>query len=160
MDCNRTSIRQGATAVTCAYRRDEANMPGSRKEVKNAKDEGVKFLFNRQPIAIIGEDRVEGVKVVTTELGEPDENGRRRPEVVPGSEEVIPADAVLVASQRRFLELADEVILLVDSNKFTTSSGGIVCKLDAISTVVTNSSISNADIAMLRDGGINLVITE
>lgn len=57
----------------------------------------MKFLFNRQPIAIIGEDRVEGVKVVTTELGEPDENGRRRPEVVPGSEEVIPADAVLVA---------------------------------------------------------------
>lgn len=50
----------------------------------------MKFLFNRQPIAIIGEDRVEGVKVVTTELGEPDENGRRRPEVVAGSEEVIP----------------------------------------------------------------------
>ncbi|MEN8914859.1 MAG: hypothetical protein ABF280_05480 [Alteriqipengyuania sp.] len=73
---------------------------------------------------------------------------------------IFQADAVLVASQRRFLELADEVILLVDSNKFTTSSGGIVCKLDAISTVVTNSSISNADIAMLRDGGINLVITE
>ena len=97
MDCNRTSIRQQAESVTCAYRRDEANMPGSRREVANAKEEGVKFLFNRQPIAIIGEDRVEGVKVVTTELGEPDENGRRRPEVVPGSEEVIPADAVLVA---------------------------------------------------------------
>ncbi|MEO6679518.1 MAG: FAD-dependent oxidoreductase, partial [Pseudomonas sp.] len=49
MDCNRTSIRQGAKSVTCAYRRDEANMPGSRKEVKNAKEEGVKFLYNRQP---------------------------------------------------------------------------------------------------------------
>ena len=97
MDCNRTSIRQQAASVTCAYRRDEANMPGSRREVANAKEEGVKFLFNRQPIAIIGEDRVEGVKVVQTQLGEPDENGRRRPEVVPGSEEVIPADAVLVA---------------------------------------------------------------
>jgi glutamate synthase (NADPH/NADH) small chain len=97
MDCNRTSIRQQAESVTCAYRRDEANMPGSRREVANAKEEGVKFLFNRQPIAIIGEDRVEGVKVVSTQLGEPDENGRRRPEVVPGSEEVIPADAVLVA---------------------------------------------------------------
>jgi glutamate synthase (NADPH/NADH) small chain len=72
-------------------------MPGSRREVANAKEEGVKFLFNRQPIAIIGEDRVEGVKVVQTRLGDPDENGRRRPEVVPGSEEVIPADAVLVA---------------------------------------------------------------
>ena len=69
MDCNRTSIRQGAKSVTCAYRRDEENMPGSRKEVKNAKEEGVKFLFNRQPIAIVGEDRVEGVKVVETRLG-------------------------------------------------------------------------------------------
>ncbi|HSX72487.1 MAG TPA: FAD-dependent oxidoreductase, partial [Pseudomonas sp.] len=61
MDCNRTSIRQGAKSVTCAYRRDAANMPGSRKEVKNAKEEGVKFLFNRQPIAIVGEGKVEGV---------------------------------------------------------------------------------------------------
>jgi glutamate synthase (NADPH/NADH) small chain len=97
MDCNRTSIRQQAKSVTCAYRRDEANMPGSRREVANAKEEGVNFLFNRQPVAIVGEHRVEGVKVVSTRLGEPDENGRRRPESVPGSEEIVPADAVLVA---------------------------------------------------------------
>nr|WP_010132422.1 FAD-dependent oxidoreductase [Microbulbifer agarilyticus] len=97
MDCNRTSIRQGAQRVTCAYRRDEENMPGSRREVANAKEEGVNFLFNRQPVGIVGDGKVEGVKVVTTQLGEPDENGRRRPEVVPGSEEIIPADIVLVA---------------------------------------------------------------
>ena len=97
MDCNRTSIRQGAKAVTCAYRRDEANMPGSRKEVKNAKEEGVKFLYNRQPIAIVGEDKVEGVKVVETRLGEPDARGRRSPEPIPGSEEILPADAVVIA---------------------------------------------------------------
>ncbi|MGM0520761.1 MAG: FAD-dependent oxidoreductase [Pseudomonadota bacterium] len=97
MDCNRTSIRQGAANVTCAYRRDEGNMPGSRKEVANAREEGVDFLFNRQPVAVVGEEKVEGVKVVRTRLGEPDENGRQRPEVVPGSEEVIPADAVVVA---------------------------------------------------------------
>ena len=97
MDCNRTSIRQGAESVTCAYRRDEENMPGSRREVANAKEEGVQFLFNRQPVAIVGEDRVEGVKLVTTKLGEPDENGRRRPEPIPGSEEVLAADVVLVA---------------------------------------------------------------
>lgn len=97
MDCNRTSIRQGATSVSCAYRRDEANMPGSVREVANAKEEGVEFLFNRQPVAVVGEDKVEGVKVVTTALGEPDENGRRRPEVVEGSEEIIDADVVLVA---------------------------------------------------------------
>jgi glutamate synthase (NADPH/NADH) small chain len=97
MDCNRTSIRQDATRVTCAYRRDEANMPGSRREVKNSKEEGVKFLFNRQPVEIIGDGKVEGVKVVTTKLGEPDANGRRRPQAIEGSEEIIPADVVLVA---------------------------------------------------------------
>jgi len=97
MDCNRTSIRQGAESVACAYRRDEENMPGSRREVKNAKEEGVQFLFNRQPIAIVGDGKVEGVKVVTTQLGDADENGRRRPEPIPGSEEILPADLVLVA---------------------------------------------------------------
>ncbi|TNC82292.1 MAG: glutamate synthase small subunit [Oleiphilus sp.] len=97
MDCNRTSIRQRASSVVCAYRRDEENMPGSRKEVQNAKEEGVQFLFNRQPVAIVGDDKVEGVKVVETRLGEPDENGRRRPEIIEGSEEVLPADAVLIA---------------------------------------------------------------
>ena len=98
MDCNRTSIRQGASSVTCAYRRDEANMPGSKREVENAREEGVQFMFNRQPVEVVGEaGKVTGVKVVTTQMGEPDENGRRRPEVVAGSEEVLPADAVLVA---------------------------------------------------------------
>ncbi len=99
MDCNRTSIRQGAASVTCAYRRDEENMPGSRREVKNAREEGVVFRFNVQPVEIVGDSngQVTGVKFVTTALGEPDENGRRRPEPIAGSEEVIPADAVLVA---------------------------------------------------------------
>jgi len=97
MDCNRTSIRQQAKKVICGYRRDEANMPGSRKEVQNAKEEGVEFLFNRQPVAIVGDDKVEGIKFVQTKLGEPDENGRSRPEVIPGSEEIVPADAVLIA---------------------------------------------------------------
>ncbi|NOX43589.1 MAG: FAD-dependent oxidoreductase [Gammaproteobacteria bacterium] len=97
MDCNRTSIRQSATAVTCAYRRDEANMPGSRREVKNAKEEGVRFLWNRQPVEIIGKDKVEGIKVITTELGEPDERGRRQPQPVKGSEEVVGADRVIIA---------------------------------------------------------------
>ncbi len=97
MDCNRTAIRQGASSVSCAYRRDEENMPGSRREVANAKQEGVQFLFNRQPIEIVGSTCVEGIKVVSTELGEPDEQGRRRPEVIDGSEEILPADVVLVA---------------------------------------------------------------
>ena len=97
MDCNRTAIRQGAASVTCAYRRDEENMPGSRREVENAKQEGVNFLFNRQPIEITGDYQVEGLKVVTTELGEPDEQGRRRPSPVEDSEEILDVDVVLVA---------------------------------------------------------------
>ena len=97
MDCNRTAIRQGARSVTCAYRRDESNMPGSRREVENAKEEGVEFLWNRQPVEVVGDERIEGVKVVRTELGAPDENGRRRPEPVPGSEEVLPADSLIIA---------------------------------------------------------------
>jgi glutamate synthase (NADPH/NADH) small chain len=97
MDCNRTAIRQGAASVICAYRRDEDNMPGSRREVTNSREEGVQFLWNRQPIEIIGGAKVEGVKVCTTRLGAPDSRGRRSPEVVPGSEEVIPAERVIVA---------------------------------------------------------------
>jgi glutamate synthase (NADPH/NADH) small chain len=97
MDCNRTSIRQGAQEVTCAYRRDEENMPGSRREVENAKEEGVNFLWNRQPIEIVGTDKVEGIKFVTTELGEPDERGRRHPVVVPDTEEIVAADNIIVA---------------------------------------------------------------
>lgn len=98
MDCNRTAIRQGATNVICAYRRDEENMPGSRREVNNAREEGVEFMWNRQPIEIVGDgNKVTGVKVVTTAMGEPDERGRRRPEPVAGSEEIISADAVVIA---------------------------------------------------------------
>ena len=99
MDCNRTSVRQGAASVTCAYRRDEENMPGSRREVKNAREEGVVFKFNVQPIEIVSNEdgAVAGVKLVSTQLGEPDENGRRRPEVIAGSEELLEADAVLIA---------------------------------------------------------------
>ena len=97
MDCNRTSIRQGAESVTCIYRRDEANMPGSRKEVKNAKEEGVQFLFNYQPIEIIGDEKVEGVKVVKTKLGPPDARGRQNPIILENSEEIIPADNVIIA---------------------------------------------------------------
>ena len=97
MDCIRTAIRQGAESVTCTYRRDEKNMPGSRRDYKNSKEEGAEFFFNRQPIEIIGDGRVEGVKVVQTRLGPPGPRGRRQAEVIPGTEEIIPADAVIIA---------------------------------------------------------------
>ena len=97
MDCNRTALRQGAKSVKCLYRRDEKNMPGSKREVINAKEEGVEFEFNIQPIEILGNKSVEGIKVVRTELGEADQNGRRIPVPIPGSESILKADAVIVA---------------------------------------------------------------
>ncbi len=99
MDCVRTSIRQGATEVTCAYRRDEANMPGSPREVQNAKEEGVNFAFNIQPldIATDANGNACGVKFVKTQLGAPDANGRRNPEPIEGSEFIMEADAVVIA---------------------------------------------------------------
>jgi glutamate synthase (NADPH/NADH) small chain len=72
-------------------------MPGSRRDYKNSKEEGVTFLFNRQPIEIVGTDCVKGVKLVETRLGLPGPRGRRVPEVVPGTEETIAADAVIIA---------------------------------------------------------------
>jgi len=97
MDCNRTAIRQGAASVTCTYRRDENNMPGSRRDYKNSKEEGVEFLFNAQPVELVGSEVVEGVKIVETRLGAPDARGRRVPEPIPGTERIIPADAVIIA---------------------------------------------------------------
>ncbi|TIC78966.1 FAD-dependent oxidoreductase [Crenobacter intestini] len=98
MDCNRTSIRQGARQVVCAYRRDEANMPGSKREVTNAREEGVEFLWNRQPVGVAAAD--DGSLVLTlaeTRLGAPDAKGRRSAEVVPGSETQLACDHVIVA---------------------------------------------------------------
>ncbi|MFC3032315.1 FAD-dependent oxidoreductase [Pseudoalteromonas fenneropenaei] len=99
MDCVRTSIRQGAAEVTCAYRRDEANMPGSQREVKNAKEEGVDFQFNLQPKGVVvdGNGNVTGVEMVRTQLGQPDAKGRRSAEEVPGSQHIMPADVVIMA---------------------------------------------------------------
>ncbi|HDG1694220.1 TPA: formate-dependent uric acid utilization protein AegA [Kluyvera ascorbata] len=99
MDCVRTALRHGAQKVTCAYRRDEANMPGSKKEVKNAKEEGAEFEFNVQPVTLELDEKghVCGIRLLRTQLGEPDAQGRRRPMPIPGSEFVMPADAVIMA---------------------------------------------------------------
>jgi len=98
MDCVRTAVRQGAKDVYCAYRRDQVSMPGSRREVKNAKEEGVKFLWNLQPLDVDAKDgKAVGVKMVKTRLGNPDASGRRRAEQVIDSEHTIKADAVIQA---------------------------------------------------------------
>ena len=97
MDCNRTAIRQGAKKVYCAYRRNEENMPGSKREVKNSKEEGINFLWNMQPIEIVGDKKVEGVKFVKTKLQKIDIRGREIPVPIKGSETVIKADRVIMA---------------------------------------------------------------
>ncbi len=97
MDCNRTALRQGAKKVYCAYRRNEINMPGSKREVKNSKEEGIEFLWNMQPTEIIGDEKVNAVRFVKTQLKKTDIRGREIPVVVPNSEKVIKCDVVILA---------------------------------------------------------------
>ena len=97
MDCVRTAVRQGAASVRCLYRRDRANMPGSQREVKNAEEEGVEFVWLSAPEAFHGTDAVSGVQVAKMRLGDPDASGRRAPEPDPGSEYRLDADLVIKA---------------------------------------------------------------
>lgn len=97
MDCVRTAIRQGARSVTCLYRRDRANMPGSQREVANAEEEGVVFDWLSAPKAFHGENRVSKVRAVRMRLGPPDATGRQAPEEVPDSDYDLPADLAIQA---------------------------------------------------------------
>ncbi len=97
MDCVRTSVRQGATSVKCLYRRDRGNMPGSQREVANAEEEGVEFVWLAAPKAFLGGDRVTGVRVERMRLGAPDATGRQSPEVIEGADYDEPADMVVKA---------------------------------------------------------------
>uniref|UniRef100_UPI003513C22F NAD(P)-dependent oxidoreductase n=1 Tax=Pararhodobacter marinus TaxID=2184063 RepID=UPI003513C22F len=97
MDCVRTAIRQGAKSVKCLYRRDRANMPGSQREVQNAEEEGVDFVWLTAPAGFEGTEKVEGVVVQKMRLGAPDLSGRRSPELIEGADYVEPADLVIKA---------------------------------------------------------------
>jgi len=96
MDCVRTAIRQGAESVKCLYRRDRANMPGSQREVANAEEEGVEFVWLSAPKGFVG-DEVEGVIVQKMRLGSPDATGRQMPELIEGSDYTEAADLVIAA---------------------------------------------------------------
>ena len=153
MDCNRTAIRQGAKSVTCLYRRDEKNMPGSRREVKNAKEEGVIFDFNIQPIDILGNTEVEGVKVVKTELGEIDQNGRQVPMPIPGSEKIYDADVVIIAFGFR----ASPAKWFENFNIETKKNGLVVAKEDQEYKFQTSNKKIFSGGDMVR--GSDLVVT-
>ena len=97
MDCVRTSVRQKAKSVKCLYRRDKENMPGSAREVSNAEEEGVEFVWLSSPKEFKGKNKIENLVVNQIRLGEPDETGRRRPEIKEGADFEIKADMVIKA---------------------------------------------------------------
>ena len=97
MDCVRTAIRQGAQSVKCLYRRDRANMPGSQREVQNAEEEGVEFVWLSAPNGFTGGTEVDGVMVRKMRLGVPDVSGRQVPDVIEGADYIEPADLVVQA---------------------------------------------------------------
>ncbi len=95
MDCVRTAVRQNAKSVKCLYRRDKENMPGSLREVYNAEEEGVEFIWLSNPKEFLGKDKIEKVLVDRIKLGEPDDSGRRKPEIQKNSEFFIKTDMVI-----------------------------------------------------------------
>ena len=97
MDCVRTAIRQKAKKVSCLYRRDKENMPGSAREVTNAEEEGIEFVWLSSPKLFKGTEKVEEVLINKMRLGDPDASGRRSPELIEGKEETIKADIVIKA---------------------------------------------------------------
>ncbi|MFW2605691.1 glutamate synthase subunit beta [Aliarcobacter butzleri] len=123
MDCVRTSVREGAETVKCLYRRDEANMPGSKKEVVNAKEEGVEFVFNVSPKSIkVKDNNAFAVELLETSMSEPDSSGRQKVVINEGSEYLEDADIVILA-----LGFSPEVpAFLKELNVETNSWGGIV----------------------------------
>ncbi len=155
MDCVRTAIRQGASKVICAYRRDEANMPGSRKEVQNAREEGVEFMFNLQPLGIElnSAGQACGVKVVSTALGAADAQGRRSAEAVVGSEQVLAADAVVIA----FGFQPSPPQWLQDKGIALDGKGRVVASEDSVFPLQTNQQKIFAGGDMVR--GSDLVVT-
>jgi glutamate synthase (NADPH/NADH) small chain len=136
MDCLRTAIRCGALEATCVYRRDLANMPGSRKEYANALEEGANFIFLTNPIFLEAapDGNVAKVRCVRMELGEPDASGRRKPRVIRDSEFAIDADVILVAygfdpvpfpegSDLRKIKVNSWGALDIDENQMTSVPG-------------------------------------
>ena len=123
MDCVRTSVREGAETVKCLYRRDEKNMPGSKKEVVNAKEEGVEFVFNVAPKSIkVENNSAVAVELLETSMSEPDSSGRQKVVINEGSEYLEEADVVILA-----LGFSPEVpAFLKELNVETNSWGGIV----------------------------------
>ena len=122
MDCVRTSIRQNAKSVKCLYRRDKKNMPGSAREVANAEEEGVEFVWLSSPKEFKGTNKIEKLLVDQIKLGEPDESGRRRPEIQEGSNFEVKADMVIKALGFD----PEDLPKLFDSNELKVTKWGTI----------------------------------
>ena len=134
MDCVRTSIRQNAKSVKCIYRRDKENMPGSSREVINAEEEGVEFIWLSNPKEFKGKDKIESLIVDKIKLGEQDESGRRKPIVQKNSEFEIKADIVIKALGFD----PEELPILFDENRLQiTKWGTIKTDFDTMETNIT-----------------------
>lgn len=143
MDCLRTAIRQGAKSVKCLYRRDKVNMPGSMREVKNAEEEGVEFIWQAVPEAFIGSEKIESIRALRTELGLPDAGGRQSVKVIEDSHFTLPADMVIKAlgfDPENLSELWNDSNLessrygtvSVDKHNFMTSIEGVFAGGDIV----------------------------
>ncbi len=134
MDAARTAIRLGAESVKVVYRRSRAEMPARREEIDHAEEEGIEFILLTNPTEIIGDKKVEGIKCVKMKLGEPDQTGRRRPEVVSGSEFVIDADQVIMS-----LGTTPNPLLKKSTDKLqTTKRGTIIVNEETLESSMPN----------------------
>jgi glutamate synthase (NADPH/NADH) small chain len=148
MDCVRTAVRLGAATVSCVYRRDEASMPGSRREVKNARDEGVEFVFNRQPLRMEGGDTVTGVRVAPSSSAT-------------GEEESIAADAVILAFGFRASPASwlDEQQIRVNEQGRVRIDGGLAYQTSNPKVFAGGDNVRGADLVVTavhdgRDAGV------
>ena len=143
MDCVRTAVRQGAASVKCLYRRDRANMPGSMREVANAEEEGVEFVWLAAPEAFAGKDRVNGVRALRMHLTLPDASGRQAVEAIAGTGFTVKADMVIEALgfdaedlPRMFdepsLRVSEQGTLAIDRRTFETSLPGVFAAGDIV----------------------------
>ena len=165
MDCVRTAIRQQAKSVYCVYRRDKENMPGSVKEIKHAMEEGVEFLFNSQPLEIIGNGTVRQLKIGKTKLGKADGSGRRKPVLIKNSEKILDVDKLVIAfgyeadSQSFIAEnnikVSDRGLISLDNEnyKYQTSNP----KFFAGGDMIIGSSLAVHAIAHGRDAAKEII---
>jgi glutamate synthase (NADPH) small chain len=131
MDCVRTATRQNAKSVKCIYRRDKDNMPGSVREVNNAEEEGVDFIWLSNPKEFVGKEKINSMIVEKMKLGKPDSSGRKKPEVIPNSQFEIKAD---IAIKALGFDPEDLPKLFSDSNLTVSELGTIKINLKTMET--------------------------